>query len=244
MAEFAELKVLSGVIIAMTSSDKFKKHQNMLRKRTRMILRYIRRRHRKISLFVFLMCEYLRNQARERRFWIEPSRGKTQFWEETVSQWKDDTLWLENFRLSKESFLFICRKLNDTLKRKDTRFRKSITVKKRLAICFWHLATGDDLRSLGWRFGIGKSTACQIVNEVCQAIADVLLPNVIKWPSGDDLKKVVEGFKTKWCFPQCAGAIDGTHVPIVAPKECPADYYNRKGFYSLVMQVVVDHRYR
>ena len=183
--------MLSGVIIAMTSSDKFKKHQNMLRKRARMILRYIRRRQRIISLFVFLMCEYLRNQVRERLFWIEPSRWKTQFWEETVSQWKDDTLWLENFRLSKESFLFICRKLNDTLKRKDTRFRKSITVKKRLAICFWHLATGEDLRSLGWRFGIGKSTACQIVNQVCQAIADVLLPNVIKWPSGDDLKKVV-----------------------------------------------------
>ena len=109
---------------------------------------------------------------------------------------------LRTFDSLRESFLFICRKLNDTLKRKDTRFRKSITVEKRLAICFWHLATGEDLRSLGWRFGIGKSTACQIVNEVCQAIVDVLLPDVIKWPSGDDLKKVVESFKTKWCFPQ------------------------------------------
>ena len=173
--------MLLGVIIAMTSSDKFKKHQNMLRKRTRMILRYIRRRQREIFLYVFLMCEYLRNQARERCFWIEPSRGKTQFWEETVSQWKDDTLWLENIRLSKESFLFICRKLNDTLKRKDTRFRKSITVKKRLAICFWHLATGEDLRSLGWRFGIGKSTACQIVNEVCQAIAFTKCNQMAQW---------------------------------------------------------------
>ena len=74
----------------------------------------------------------------------------------------------------------------------------------------------------------------------------MLLPDVIKWPNGDDLKKVVESFKTNWCFPHCAGAIDGTHIhmPIVAPKECPADYYNRKGFYFLVMQVVVDHRYR
>lgn len=104
MAKFPELKVLSGIIIAMTSSDKFNKHQNMLRKRTRMILRYIRRRQRKIFLLVFLMCEYLRNQARERRIWIEPSRGKTQVWEETVSQWKDDTLWLENFQLSKRIF--------------------------------------------------------------------------------------------------------------------------------------------
>ena len=135
--------MLSGVIIAMTSSEKFKKHQKTLRRRNKIILRYIRRRQRKISLLVFLMCEYLRNQTRERRsFWIEPSRGKTQFWEETVSQWKDHTLWLENFRLSKESFLFICRDLNDTLKRKDTRFRKSTTCRKAfshlfLASCYW-----------------------------------------------------------------------------------------------------------
>ena len=44
------------------------------------------------------------------------------------------------------------------------------------------------------------------------------------------------------CFPQCA--VDGTYIPIVASKEWPADYYNWKEFYSLVMQVVVDYRYR
>ena len=142
MAEFAELKVLSGVIIAMTSSDKFKKHQNMLRKRTRMILRYIRRRQRKISLLVFLMCEYLRNQARERRFWIEPSRGKTQFWEETVSQWKDDTLWLENFRLSKRIFSLYLPQIKRYTKEEGYKIQEIHNCRKAfshlfLASCYW-----------------------------------------------------------------------------------------------------------
>ena len=43
-------------------------------------------------------------------------------------------------------------------------------------------------------------------------------------------------------FPQVSGAIDGTHVPIVAPQESTADFYNQKGYCSVVVQAVVDHR--
>ncbi|XP_068719211.1 uncharacterized protein [Montipora capricornis] len=41
----------------------------------------------------------------------------------------------------------------------------------------------------------------------------------------------------------CAGAIDGTHIPIIAPKEDHTDYVNRKGYHSVVMQAVVDCNY-
>ena len=227
--------------MAMDLRESFKKRQKVPGKLNGIILRYIRRRKRKVSLFMFFCDKFLRDRARERRFWIEPSRGKSLFWEETVSQRNDDLLWLENFRISRQSFLYICGELYDTMKRKDTRFRKAITVERRTAIC---LATGEDFRSQGWRFDVGKSTVCQVVNDVCQAIVDVLLPGIIKWPTGDYLKAVIEGFETKWRFPQCAGAIDGTHIPIVALTACPADYSNRRGFYSLLMQVIVDHRYR
>lgn len=117
--------MITGLYTTMDLRQRFEKRQMVARKRHAIIRRYVRR-----------------------RFWIEPSRGKSLFWEEAVSQWKDDTLWLENFRISRQSFLFICHGLQDTLKRKDTRFRKAITVEKRIAICLWHLATGEDLRSL------------------------------------------------------------------------------------------------
>jgi len=37
-----------------------------------------------------------------------------------------------------------------------------------------------------------------------------------------------------------AGAIDGTHIPIRAPQEAKEDFFNRKHFYSIVLQAVVD----
>ena len=130
------------------------------------------------------------------------------FWERTASQWVDENLWIENFRMSRNCFLAICGELNEALHKKDTRFRKAIAVEKRVAVCLWHCATGEDMRSLGWRFDIGKSTACTV---------NVLLPTVIKWPTGEALKSVLNGFAEEWKFPQCAGVIDGTHIKIAAP---------------------------
>ena len=49
----------------------------------------------------------------------------------------------------------------------------------------------------------------------------------------------MEGFETCLGFPQAAGAIDGLHMPIIHPDRNASDYYNRKGYYS-VMQVIVD----
>ena len=68
-----------------------------------------------------------------------------------------------------------------------------------------------------------------------------------------------------WGFSQAAGAIDGSHIPIIRPEESASDYYNRKdnndvlvsmktkcncvllfsvnltGYYSVIMQGLVDH---
>ena len=76
---------------------------------------------------------------------------------------------------------------------------------------------------------------------MCAAIVRKLLVKYIKIPTGDGLKEVVDGFKHKWGFSQCAGAVDGTHIPIVSTEECPADYYNRKAWHSIHMQGVVNY---
>ena len=61
----------------------------------------------------------------------------------------------------------------------------------------------------------------------------------ISFPTGPDLKRIVDSFERRWGFPQCAGAIDGSRIPISAPELNHTDYYSRKGWYSMVVQAVV-----
>ena len=73
-------------------------------------------------------------------------------------------------------------------------------------------------------------------------ITQHLMPRYVTIPTGSSLREVVEGFKTRWGFPQVAGATDGSHIPIVRPPESATDYYNRKCFYSIIIQGVVDYQ--
>lgn len=127
------------------------------------------------------------------------------------------------------------------LKKNDTVMRKAIPVEQRVALTLWFLSTGSDFRTIGHLFGVSKSSVCFVTRQVCRAMVTILLPKYVRFPVNDVLKEVVAGFKHKWGFPQCAGVVDGTHIPIVSPQEYPADYYNRKGWHSVLMQGTVNH---
>ncbi|XP_077091696.1 uncharacterized protein LOC143744162 [Siphateles boraxobius] len=96
---------------------------------------------------------------------------------------------------------------------------------------------------MGNLFGIARSSVCAIVHEFCKAVRQVLMPEFIQLPEGDALREVVQGFQMRCGFPQCAGAIDGSHIPIIAPEENHVDYFNRKGWHSVLLQGVVDHQF-
>lgn len=68
----------------------------------------------------------------------------------------------------------------------------------------------------------------------------MLLPVHITIPDTTKLKEMATFFNNHWGVPQCVGTIDGSHMPIIAPEEYPRDYYNRKGWHSVVLQAVVD----
>jgi len=93
----------------------------------------------------------------------------------------------------------------------------------------WYLATDADYRTIGHLYGISKASVCLIRKDVCHAIVKVLLPKYIKITAGSALTDVMSGFEKRG-FPNCGGAIDGTHIPIEAPQDSPSDYHNRKGF--------------
>ena len=174
-----------------------------------------------------------------RSIWMK--ERSSYWWNHIVSQTFSAGDWLDNFRMSQATFIYVCNKLRSAIEKNDTEMRNAVPVEQRVALTLWFLATNADYRTIGHLFGVSKPTVCVITKEVCAAIAKVLLPKYVRVPSGDELKKVVEGFRDELGFPQCAGVVDGTHIPIVSPTECPADYYNRKGWHSIIMQGMVDN---
>ncbi len=83
-----------------------------------------------------------------------------------------------------------------------------------------------------------------IADEYCKAVADHLQPKYIRIPVGQELDTVVNNFRNRWGSPQCVGAIDGSQVPVKATIEFHAGYYNRKGWYSVILQGLASSNYK
>ncbi|KAG6926834.1 hypothetical protein G0U57_011028 [Chelydra serpentina] len=174
----------------------------------------------------------------ERRFWARET--STDWWDRIVLQVWDESQWLRNFRMRKGTFLELCELLSPALKRQDTLMRAALTIQKRVAIALWKLATPDSYRSVANQFGVGKSTVGVAVMQVAHAIVDLLLSKVVTL---GDVQVIIDGFSTMG-FPNCGGAIDGTHIPILGPDHQSSQYINRKGYFSMVLQALVDHKGR
>lgn len=149
---------------------------------------------------------------------------------------------MQNFRMSRESFEYICSRVGHVMGRRNTNYRVCVPNQKRAAIAIWKLATGGEYRTISHLFGVGLSTVFNCVQDFTDAVIRVLLPVHIKCPDARRLVEMAAFFQSRWGVPQCVGAIDGSHIPIIAPEQYPRDYYNRKGWHSIVLQAVVDGR--
>lgn len=69
------------------------------------------------------------------------------------------------------------------------------------------------------------------------AALNKLAPTFIKWPQGENVQLIQTGFEKMGGMRGIIGAIDGTHIPIKAPKHEGAEYVNRKGVHSIQLQV-------
>ncbi|XP_067216809.1 uncharacterized protein [Linepithema humile] len=107
-------------------------------------------------------------------------------------------------------------------------------------IFFWYLANTEPLRTLGDRFDVSVSSIFRVIHRVVEWLLS-RLDEEIKWPEGNDAILVTsQKFEAKRGIRKCIGAIDGTHIAIRRPVDHPRDYCNRKRFFSIVLQGVVD----
>ena len=84
------------------------------------------------------------------------------------------------------------------------------------------------------------NTYSLIVRQVCEAIVDEYAEELVKCPSTpEEWKDVVAKFEEQWNFPHAVGAIDGKHIAMKTPGKSGSQYYNYKGFFSIILLAVV-----
>ena len=83
--------------------------------------------------------------------------------------------WLENFRMKKEIFLYLCSQVRTLVFCTNTRFRKAISVELRVGITLWCLATPCEYRTVAHLFGVHRWTVCIIVYETYKAIVETMM---------------------------------------------------------------------
>jgi hypothetical protein len=112
------------------------------------------------------------------------------------------------------------------------------------------LGRGDYHYTIAEMVGLGVSTVCSIVQEVCQALVEQLWTDTISRhmpQSREEVTKKILDTEEFWQFPCCWAAVDGCHIPIKCPSgglEASKEYHNFKNFYSVVLMALVDSHYR
>lgn len=89
-------------------------------------------------------------------------------------------------------------------------------------------------------FGLPSTNAYRMINKVLKIFNEVLVYSFCKLPEIEEMNQISELYLQKSSLEGTILAIDGTHVPIDAPKICPERYINRKGWHSVNFQCVVD----
>ena len=136
-------------------------------------------------------------------------------------------------------------KVGPKIEKQATRMRMPIPVDETLAVTLRYLATGESFESLMYQFRIHRMTIPLFVPKVCQAMYETLKEEYLNVPNTkEQWLELANGTYEKWRFPNAYEAIDSKHIALFHPRDIALEFYNYKGFYSLVLMATVDYNYK
>ena len=151
-----------------------------------------------------------------------------------------------NFTMMEPAFFdLVEERINPHLRKSETNFRKPLEVRLKLTVALRHLSTGENYTSLQYHQRAGRTTICKFVPKVCRAILCEFQKEYLVSPTEpDDWKPIKEKLRNRWNVPHAVGALDCKHIAIKKPWRSGSEYFNYKGYFSLVLLILVDTDYK
>nr|XP_022900835.1 protein ALP1-like isoform X1 [Onthophagus taurus] len=146
-------------------------------------------------------------------------------------------------RMTPDMFDILLSLVTPKIQGMDTIMRQALPARIKLEITLDFLSSGISYRRLSHFYRVSRCAIGKFIPEVCVEIYKVLEEN-IKIPTNfEEWAEIENGFRNRWNFPFCYGAIDGKHIQILAPGNSGTIYFNYKKVFSIVLMAIVDYDY-
>lgn len=181
-----------------------------------------------------------RKPKKSRVIWVVKDR--TCLWNSALSttHFISDHDFIRTYRLSRSAMEFLAQHLFPSMARANTKFRSAVPDSLRILIGVDRLANGHTFYTLSRLYNVAESTSKKIVKEFVHAVVEFLAPVWIRMPtSAHELKALADSFASRRGLPNIIGAVDGSHIILKRPDGASLAFRNRKGFDSIVAQVLL-----
>jgi hypothetical protein len=157
-----------------------------------------------------------------------------------IDVFDDDELY-KRYRFTREGIMQITDLVRLDIEH-DTARSHALVPCQQVLIALQYYATGTFHMVVGDPLQVNQSTANRAIHRVTHALC-MRINDFVKFPDdANSLSEIKDGFFNMRQFPGVIGCVDGTHIWIQRPHENEADYVNRKGYSSINVQVICDHR--
>lgn len=157
----------------------------------------------------------------------------------------DDSELVKRYRLDRGGILLVTDFVRGAITPPTNR-SNAISAEMKVLTTLRYLATGKMQLCNGDDMGMAQPTVSKVITQTLNALATpAFITEFIKFPTlEDDIRQTQAKFKEIANFSGVVGAIDGTQIRIVAPKDFEDAYINRKNYHSINIQVVFDADYK
>ena len=92
-----------------------------------------------------------------------------------------------------------------------------------------------------YQYRVSEVSISRFIPEVCDTIIDNLMDEYMSLPDSEDKwLSTANEYEETWQFPNCVGALDGEHIPLINPCNSGSTYFHYKNFFSIVLLALLD----